>query len=744
MSLFDFPRIHFSGNINVNVPTQNNCYFFPLAFYDTKKSKAFLPPRLYLPLQVYNDLFDPTKNPNPPPIKPPTYTDNENNYGDGTFIYIEITPINTIEILRQWCMTPVCQTPEAPDYEYIQFYQAANNLQAYSRQGMGLLPIIGNCPGYWNMFGDMGVSILNTTVTSVQTFSNGAVNTYTKASPNIPPEIIPLLNASFDLDTEPGNGRTSATMVETISNQSIYANVFCSQVNLYDSNDPSTVYLSGTPFRFSALIYSAWRVVNWFPPMAGSGRFCSSVPLSEIPDAERSYLVKFFNANKIDPRPLQGVFVTFTILEVFENRYNPLFYQQNGMAQNPALSTTVGSITPWYAGDMRTGIMGRNLISAGNSNNVFTNRYMKPPNQNGPEIPVGLTPAISYLNDLGNGQAIFSVDMGNTWPEEITQPPNVHVGVPLQQGPGTVFETPTIGNLLFRYQNQVGQFAKIIVDPAVNSRAQVFTTGCIFDFVLNDPTLISNIENNLIQVYLEGRVDRLLLQESEYMMSSDQKGLYGEQGDIAGNGYQSYSEKREPCRLRIWQKGKPVTTPIQVGIAEYIVPASGNDPIGLPDNVTWVSMADNSIAVLCDDKMELNNNAVYYFVYWNQYPNNQIPIFAPANYTVMDTGAFVCLRVHPRKDYSIYIDKSNPQYTPPTYDVVYEEVFKLYDIVYPAMALVHPFNKATWDNPYIAGLVMQRTDPKLWNNILYMPRSRELSNSQYQLLKAWYETFQNP
>jgi hypothetical protein len=734
MSLFDFPRIHFSGDINVNVPTQNNCYFFPLAFYDAKRSKAFLPPRLYLPLQVYNDLFDPTKNPNPPPVTPPAHKDDENNYGDGAYIYIEIAPINTIDILRKWCMTPVCQTTTAPDYDYIQFYKAADNLVV--RQG--LLPIVGNCPGYWNMFGDMGVSILNTTVRSVQTFSDGVVNTYTSDSSNIPPEVVPLLSASFDLDTVPNNGRTSATMVETISNQSVYANVFCSQVNLYDSSNPSNVYLSGTPFRFSALIYAAWRVVNWLPPMAGSGRFCSSIPLEQITDAESSVLIKFFNANKgYDPRPLKGVFVTFTILEVFENRYNPLFYQQNGMAQNPALCTTAGSITPWYDGDMRTGIMGRNLISAGNSNVVYNNNYTPG------VIPIGLTPAICSLNNLGNGQAIFSVDMGNTWPEEITQPPNVKIGMPLKKGPTTVFETPVIGDLLFCYQSQSGHFAQITVNPTVNPRTDVFATGCLFDFVLNDSTLINNIENNLIEVYLGKRLEKLLLQESEYMMSSDQKGLYGEQGDIAGNGYQSYSEKREPCRLRIWEKGKPVTKPIQVGIAEYIVPASGNDPIGLPNKVTWVQMADNSIAVLCGDEMELNNNAVYYFVYDGQYKDNKIPVFSPANYTVMDTGAFVCLRVHPQKDYSRYIDKSNPDYTPPTYDVVYEEVFKLYDIVYPAMALVHPFDKATWENSIVAGMVLQRTDPTLWNNILYMPRSRELSNSQYQLLKAWYETFQN-
>jgi len=37
----------------------------------------------------------------------------------------------------------------------------------------------------------------------------------------------------------------------------------------------------------------------------------------------------------------------------------------------------------------------------------------------------------------------------------------------------------------------------------------------------------------------------------------------------------------------------------------------------------------------------------------------------------------------------------------------------------------------------MAGLVLQRTDLSIWNDILYMPKSRELSGAQRELLKAW-------
>jgi hypothetical protein len=47
MSLFDFPRVHFKGNVDINVPTLNNSYYFPLTIYDATRSRHFLPPRLY-------------------------------------------------------------------------------------------------------------------------------------------------------------------------------------------------------------------------------------------------------------------------------------------------------------------------------------------------------------------------------------------------------------------------------------------------------------------------------------------------------------------------------------------------------------------------------------------------------------------------------------------------------------------------------------------------------------------------
>ncbi|SHO61643.1 hypothetical protein [Algoriphagus zhangzhouensis] len=722
MGLFDFPRIHFSGKIDINVPTINNSYYFPLTIYDQKKSVPFLPPRLYfskpsIPQNVKSKL-DP---------KPEIIHDEDNGYW-----YIEIKPIDTIPVLRKWCRTPLGKDKKAPDAEYVPYYVAADN-DLGNLEGAVL---IGNPPGYWNMYGDMSVKMYETSVVGVQTFQGGNVSTWTEDNPSQTQEITDLLDCAFNLDTHPTSGISTAVIAETISSQSIYANIFCSSVNLFNKNDTDQIHFQGKPFRFSALIYGSWRVVNWLPAMAGSARWCSSIPLESIPEAKKNKLLQFFKSqNGDDPRPIKGVFVSFTTFEVFENRYNPKLYEPNGLITNPAQATTVGTLSPWYEEDMKSIVSGRNLIALG-CDAIYTNTGM------GNDIPIQMTPAIASLKKLSEGLAVFSLDMGNSWPEIMT-PGFINNKVqPAKRGDAT-FETLDLGKISLRTGTDPStEFASIDIDPTSNPLKKVFEKGCVFDFVLTDSGQIDSIEDEFIYVYLiNGDSEKLILKESTYMILTDEKGLYGQEGDDPEEGYISYNDTKEPFRLRIFQKGKPVKDPIEVYIAEYIVPEAANDPLNGPDNVTIQKVADQGIVSLATNSIRLKNTAVYYFVYKGQYPNDVIPTFSNGNYTIMDTGSFACLRVYPNKDFEKYINPNHPEYTPPSFEVMYEEVFKLYDVVYPIMAEIHPFKKEVWDNGIMAGLVKQRTDPSLWNDVLYMPRSRELGRSQRELIKAWAKRF---
>lgn len=229
------------------------------------------------------------------------------------------------------------------------------------------------------------------------------------------------------------------------------------------------------------------------------------------------------------------------------------------------------------------------------------------------------------------------------------------------------------------------------------------------------------------------------MDETPYTITSDTKGLYAENGDSPLGGFIAYNENRVPCQLRIHSKGVPVTTPIPILMAEFRAPEAGNDPPGGAQVLRWLNLKDQDEVILSPEQLELSNNALYYFAYEGQYPHNIIPPFTkPSNaYTIMDTGAFVALRVHPHRDYSKYLNPENWHITPPNWEVVYEEVFKLYDVVYPKMAEIHPWKKEIWNNGYMAGLVVQRINMNIWDQVTYMPKTRELSQAQRELLQAW-------
>ena len=70
--------------------------------------------------------------------------------------------------------------------------------------------------------------------------------------------------------------------------------------------------------------------------------------------------------------------------------------------------------------------------------------------------------------------------------------------------------------------------------------------------------------------------------------------------------------------------------------------------------------------------------------------------------------------------------------------MIYREVLRNYYLLYPAMSKVVPLNDAKkWENPAMAGNLLQRAQISLWNQSPYMPRTRDLSQSRRTLLQAF-------
>ena len=83
MALFDFPRIHFKGEMDINVATINNAATFPLTIYDATRSRPFLPPRLYFSSK---DIIQGV----PSPLEPDTDYDEVSGVS-----YLQVWPRNT-------------------------------------------------------------------------------------------------------------------------------------------------------------------------------------------------------------------------------------------------------------------------------------------------------------------------------------------------------------------------------------------------------------------------------------------------------------------------------------------------------------------------------------------------------------------------------------------------------------------------------------------------------------------------
>ncbi|PHK99535.1 hypothetical protein CGL56_00310 [Neolewinella marina] len=532
---------------------------------------------------------------------------------------------------------------------------------------------------------------------------------YEKDDPEAPAVVQQLMNLRLDFHS-PAARTKKAVICDTIGNQAIHTYIFCSGLQLTNRRTGADI-LRGTPFRFAPLSFGAWKVLAGLkPPMASAARFCSAIPLEEM-EVFSEELKSFLEGS--DERELRGVFVSLTLEQTLQNR-DPEYYETHGDRAKPAKSTVVATLAPWYAGDLRSNVLGRQLATFNAA----------PPSHKTESLPLGTM--MSGIREFADGSGLFSVDLAATWPERMEQSAS---GV-------RQFSTYGLGEMSFRYGDDLrDEFFNITVNEAVAPLDSVFARGSLFDCFLSKGQ-VAKLKDEAIRVYLG---EDLLFRETDYYITSDTKGLFGEAGEAPQAGYRVYDAQREPCILRILQRGQPVIRPIDVHMGVYRAPGTGNNPLGPVDRQEVLTLKDGDAVPLVNNALRPEDTGIYYFAYDGQYADNRIPPFAIARkgYTIQDTSAFVTLNVVNNKDYSRYLSSANWNRSPPTWEVVYQEVFKLYHILFPAMGKVIPFEQGVYEDPYVREQVVALTDPALWNRVTYMPPNRILSKSQRELILAW-------
>ncbi|QJW90112.1 hypothetical protein HNV11_12360 [Spirosoma taeanense] len=678
MSQFDFPRINFSGRAFINPGTANNNILMPLVTYDPIQVQALLPPRIYLSQDL---LMLHRLGALPIP-------QNQLIAEDGDLRYIEIEPINSRQTFADWAITPLGQS--LLDTDYHDLYELVRS----KRTGK---PLTGHQPANWNYYGGMEFGFRDVVVQSVAISDHRLITSETS---ECPADVAGLLGATLCMEHE--LGQTSAVMIDVLPSLSMFSQVFCDRIQLQQNG---AVLMSGRPEKGSLRFMNPDRIVNQTGALGASGTFFAVLPLEELAGGMHAPLMSLFRYYGQKSEPLKGIFIRYNLFEVEESQTPD--YSILGTEANPAFATIVGSLTPWYEGEMKSIMMGRQLIPVAPflADKVFA-------------------PVIGQV-DIQQGRVRLDV-LGSIPEERVSSEP-------------PAYETYPVGplNLMLLTEGKpaisIGVFQ---VDAQHLSREQLLKTGGILDLPFSVTKELTEDAFAAGRLILYGRSkasvedegsEVILMQESDYMIASDQAGLYADQGQDPNEGYVSYGPVKEPCRVCVYQKGRPCTEALPVTIMELTITQSGAST-SVNQFLKTTDFRDGQTVVFPTDQAA---NKMYVF-----YPGSTKVNSENLLTDLIRTGYFVSLRVLPSPDYGKFLDPSHPHYpTPVTFEVIYQELLHTYDLVYPKASLITPFTEDYFRRGH--KFIAHRMAPANWASATYMPSSRDMPRAKWDLFCKW-------
>ena len=392
---------------------------------------------------------------------------------------------------------------------------------------------------------------------------------------------------------------------------------------------------------------------------------------------------------------------------------------------NPAPGLVVGTLAPWYEGEPASIMMGRHLKPVA----PFTNPYR-------PTKPYYLSPVVAAVDAKAT---VLSLDVANCLPEDGPDADKFNLG------------TITIG---LRQATPAGVDPATNVNPIVpigtieNDRPTYVARGGLYDIPLGrlDKKTRALIGNDAYEMVLHSELSGVLLSETPYMVASDQGCNYldelppGQQWedpavraalakapDPALRGeidlflrYRGRVPKgRTAIRVEQW-KETPTGFIDQYGVYRYPVLLS-TDTVSLTGGRGHYRLAPT----------EKSGLRIYRFVPPDNFPQAIAPDTL-ANLAFQEF--YVELRVLPFDDYSTIAPADV------TFDVIYKEIFRYYNLIVPAMSeRLNLADPAVWASPTAANYVLRMIDERLWGYYNYMPRTRDLSKYRRALLRQFCE-----
>jgi hypothetical protein len=439
------------------------------------------------------------------------------------------------------------------------------------------------------------------------------------------------------------------------------------------------------------------------------------------------------------PRPPQGLVFRFNLYLTYPRISDTELaanFAKGIFTENPAIGRTCGSITPWYGEEPKSSTLGRFLGKASTFSNPYTTSrqyYLSGiVARVDSEAKQIVLDAVDSLPEDGPDGAKFDLGTVELGIRDATAP-NTDPG--LNTSP--VFIIGTLRNDQQTYVNQGGIWEvpyghlsaeqQAFVEESDKHRFELVLQTSRFGVLLYEQEY--HVEPSSKCNYLDE-----LPPGQRWSLESMKKELSGQPRALRG-----------VIKLYVWRKGKPFTGKVSTWVQQWQITPTGKGGPGARNKYLWPSLLENQTIELengaeypllpkpgADGTMASGKRAglrLYRFVPQAHWPRQLTP-------EALDWGLtdefFVTQRVLPYDDYSKIPDEELD------FPLIYQEIFRNYYLLMPAMnKRLDLSDPSIWESPTAANYLLRVTEPRLWNYYDYMPRTRDLSKYRLELLRRF-------
>ncbi len=568
------------------------------------------------------------------------------------------------------------QTYGMSDAAFLAWAQKAQTFDVAGKPGQTQQTI----PAEWNYYGAMDSTTISVSVTGVQTGSN-----------NAPPAGLVGATLTFSGGITDVNSEGSPPATQFFMDSLKLAN-------------GSQTFIQGVPSKGACQWLNFYRNVNLTADAGAGGYVYHVIPKREgtiiaIPGFESPGVVGVIFRYYLY-RPLPDTRSTAEI---------EALYRQG--KTNPATLGITGTFAPLYADEeILTTPVGRLMVC--NTTPIPTPKGSK---NNGNNGHIALAPAV-----VRRRENVVSADFLGTFPENYQGNPNL---------PDPKYQ---FGEVSLAVSTGSGSAVIGAVDYA--DTAQGDANGWVFDFdISSNPAAQKALNDPTAKFQLVHPALGDILSETNYYFVTNQQAIYAEQ---FGTGSAFLNQgATEPLTISVFRGGEKLTAdqcpPITVWQYRSI-------PLQDPGNAVAISKTLKPGDPITVDTTQPGNFLFTFSIgAMDQPPASYLTFMNPPFIT---NAPSVTLRILPNgEDFSKYYAHGEGEPAGNsllTFGVVYEKVLRTYYLLYPAMNQVFALNSEK-DVAKYAAAILERTEPSIWMTTGYMPRTRDVSASRRDLLRAW-------